>query len=225
MGAAIGQVLIFAVGVALSPIPIVAVVLMLATPRGRLNGAVFVLAWVVGIALVGTIVLLLSGGASASDHAKPATWVSILKLLGGVGLLALALRQYRERPRGDAPPKLPTWMKRVDRFDARRSAALGFGLCALNPKNLIFIAGAAATIAQTGASAGKQAVALLIVVIVGSLGVALPVAIFFVMGERGQHILDGLRVWMARENAVIIAVLCLLIGVKLIGDAIVGFTS
>jgi hypothetical protein len=45
------------------------------------------------------------------------------------------------------------------------------------------------------------------------------------MGARGKHILDGLRAWMARENAVIMAVICLLIGVKLIGDAITGFTA
>ena len=34
MGQAIGQVLSFGVGAALSPVPIIAVVLMLATPRG-----------------------------------------------------------------------------------------------------------------------------------------------------------------------------------------------
>ena len=38
MGQAIGQVLSFGVGVALSPVPIIAVVLMLATPKGRVNG-------------------------------------------------------------------------------------------------------------------------------------------------------------------------------------------
>jgi hypothetical protein len=35
MGEAIGQVLSFGVGVALSPVPIIAVVLMLGTPRAR----------------------------------------------------------------------------------------------------------------------------------------------------------------------------------------------
>jgi hypothetical protein len=41
MGEAIGQVLSFAVGVAISPVPIIAVVLMLATRRGRVNGPAF----------------------------------------------------------------------------------------------------------------------------------------------------------------------------------------
>jgi threonine/homoserine/homoserine lactone efflux protein len=74
MGQAIGQVLSFGVGVALSPLPIIAVVLMLATPKGRVNGLAFLAGWVLGIAVLGTIVLLVASGASASKRGAPATW-------------------------------------------------------------------------------------------------------------------------------------------------------
>ena len=47
MGEAIGQLLPFAVGVAISPLPIVAVVLMLVTPRARSNGPAFLAGWIV----------------------------------------------------------------------------------------------------------------------------------------------------------------------------------
>ena len=53
MGDAIGQVLSFGVGVALSPVPIIAVVLMLGTPRARSNGPAFVAGWILGLAVVG----------------------------------------------------------------------------------------------------------------------------------------------------------------------------
>jgi hypothetical protein len=225
MGAAIGQVMPLAVAVAFDPIPIVAVVHMLSTPRGRIKGPAFALAWLVGLTLVGTIVLLLSSGASASNNGKPATWISIVRLVLGLLLLAWAFRQYRRRPRGDATPKLPGWMNRLDRFDVRRSAALGFGLSAINPKNLILTASAAGAIAQTGISAGDQALALGIFVVVGSVGVAVPVGIYFALGLRGAHILDALRTWMAREHSTIMIVLYVLIGAKLIGDAITGFAS
>src|SRR5690349_10271767 len=84
MNEAIGQVLSFGVGVAVSPLPIVAVVLMLATPRARTNGPAFLLGWIVGLGLVGTIVLLASSGADASEDGAPATWVGVLKLVLGV---------------------------------------------------------------------------------------------------------------------------------------------
>ena len=225
MGAAIGQVLVFAVAVGLSPIPIVAVVLMLSTPRGRVNGPVFVVAWVVALAILGTVLLLISSGASASSKGQPATWLSVVKLLGGLALVAVAVRQYRRRPRGDAKPKLPSWMRGVDHFDARRTAGLAAALAVVNPKNLVLVVAAVAAIAQTGASTGDQAVALAVFVIVAGLGPAIPVGIYFAMGARSKPILDGLRAWMARENTVIMAVICLLIGIKLIGDAISGFTA
>jgi threonine/homoserine/homoserine lactone efflux protein len=225
MGQAIGQVLAFGVGVALSPVPIIAVVLMLATPKGRVNGPAFLGGWVVGIAVLGTIVLLIAGGAGASKQGSPATWVSIVKLVLGAGLLLLAVRQWRGRPRGDTQAELPGWMRAVDKFTPVRSTAMGVALSAINPKNLLLVVGAAAAIAQTGADTASQAVALAVFIVIATLGVGAPVAIYYLMGDRATKILGDLHDWMARENATIMAVICLIIGAKLIGDAISALTG
>jgi threonine/homoserine/homoserine lactone efflux protein len=225
MGQAIGQALPYAVGVALSPVPIIAVVLMLATPQGRINGPAFLAGWIVGIAVLGTIVLLAASGASAGNHGAPATWVSVVKIVLGVLLLALAAKQWRGRPRGDAKPELPAWMKTIDTFTPIKSIGMAMLLSAINPKNLLLVVAAAAAIAQTGASTVDQAVALAVFILIATLGVGAPVAIFFLMGERATKILDELHEWMTRENATIMAVICLIIGAKLIGDAIAGLTS
>src|SRR5690349_11470468 len=100
MGEPIGQMLPAAVGVAISPFPIVGIVLILIGPRGRSNGPAFLLGWWIGLAVVGTVVLLLADGADASENGGLATWVSVLQLLAGLLLLALALRQWQKRPRG-----------------------------------------------------------------------------------------------------------------------------
>ena len=225
MGQAIGQVFSFGVGVALSPVPIIAVVLMLATPKGGVNGPVFLVGWIAGLAVVGTIVLLIASGGEASKAGAPADWVSILKIGLGVLLLGLAVKQWRGRPRGEGVPELPGWMKTVDTFTPTRSAAIAALLSGINPKNLILVVGAAAAIAQTGVSAGDQAVALAVFVALGTLGVGTPIAIYFLMGERASKILGELHDWMARENATIMAVICLIIGAKLIGDAISALSS
>jgi hypothetical protein len=60
-------------------------------------------------------------------------------------------------------------------------------------------------------------------VLIGTLGVGSPVAISFALGERSEPILDQLKARMSENNAAIMAVLCLVIGAKLIGDAISGF--
>ncbi len=225
MGQAIGQILSFGVGVGLSPVPIIAVVLMLATAKGRINGPVFLIGWILGIAVLGTIVLLVASGGSASNHGTPATWVSIVKIVLGLLLLLLAVRQWRGRPRAGAEPELPAWMKSVDKFTPGRSGAMGIALSAVNPKNLLLVVGAGAAIAQTGASAASQAVALIVFILIASLGVGAPVAIYYLMGDRASRILGTLHDWLARENATIMAVICLIIGAKLIGDAITALTS
>ena len=71
MGSVVGQLLPIAVGVALSPLPIIAVVLMLVTPRGRLNGLAFIVGWWVGLGVVGTIGLAVAGGTKASGALEP----------------------------------------------------------------------------------------------------------------------------------------------------------
>jgi threonine/homoserine/homoserine lactone efflux protein len=225
VGEAIGEVLSFGVGVSLSPVPVIAVVLMLATPHGGKDGPAFLLGWVVGLGAVGTIILLISSGADASDDGAPATWASLLQLVLGLALVALAVKQWRGRPQGGAEPALPQWMSTIDRFTPARAVAMGVALSAINPKNLILVAGAAAAIAATGASAGDQAVALAVFVAVGTLGPGVPVAISFLLGDRAQEVLDGLKRWMARESTTIMAVLCLVIGAKLIGDAISGLAT
>jgi threonine/homoserine/homoserine lactone efflux protein len=222
MGEAIGQSLPLAVGVALSPVPIITVVLMLTTARGRANGPAFVLGWLVGLGVVGAIVLALAGPGGASEEGQPAAWVSWLKLLLGLGLVLVAVRQFRGRPRGEEEAPLPKWMGAIDRFGPGQSLGGGAALAGANPKNLLLAVGAAAAIAQTGIPGGQQAVVYAVFAVIGTLGVGAPVGIFFAMGKRSAELLGRLKDWMGHNNAVIMAVLCLVIGVKLLGDGLGG---
>jgi threonine/homoserine/homoserine lactone efflux protein len=116
-------------------VPIVAVVLMLGTQRGKVNGPAFVIGWIVGLVVVGVIVLLVAGGISASSATtKPKTWVSLLKLVLG-GLLGLvAVRQWRTRPRRDSEPDMPGWMTKVDSFTPVKTLGLAALLSAVTPR-------------------------------------------------------------------------------------------
>jgi hypothetical protein len=224
MGQAIGGSLALAVGIALSPIPIIAVVLMLTTPRARANGPAFVLGWLLGLGVVGAIVLAVAGPANASSSGAPATWVSWLKIILGAGLLLIAVRQFRGRPHGEDQAPMPKWMGAIENF--KPAAALGTGalLAGANPKNLILAVAGAAAIAQTGIAGAQQAIAYLVFAVIATIGVGAPVVIYFAMGERSQELLGKLKNWMGQHNAVIMSVLCLIIGAKLIGDAISALT-
>jgi threonine/homoserine/homoserine lactone efflux protein len=224
VGSAIGQFLPIAIAIALSPLPIVAVVLMLATPRGRVDGPAFVVAWIVVLAIITGLVVALAGD-TTTDSGAPADWVNWLKLILGLGLLGVGVKQWKGRPRGDEPAELPKWMKALDDFEWYRALAAGVLLSALNPKNLLLAIAGGAAIAQAGLSSGQEVAAVAIFVLIGTIGVAAPVVVYFAMGDRSGPILESLRDWMARNNATIMAVLLLVIGFKLIGDAITGFSA
>jgi len=225
VGQALGNVLPLAVAVAIFPVPIIAVVLLLGSERGVAKGLAFVVAWCVGLAAVGAIVLLLAGVADASDAGEPATWVNVLLLGLGLVLLALAARQWRSRPRAGDEAPVPGWMTTIDDFTVTKAGGAGFALSALNPKNVLLTVAAGAEIAEVGLPPGQQVAVLLVFVLVASVGVLTPPVLSLALGERSRELLNGLRGWMARHNAAIMAVLFLLIGAKLIGDAVSGFSA
>lgn len=103
LGQAIGGSLPPAVGIALSPIPIIAVVLMLTSRRAKVNGPAFILGWLIGLGIVGAIVLAVAGTGGASKSGSPATWVSWVKIVLGVLLLLVAVRQWAPGRRSYRP--------------------------------------------------------------------------------------------------------------------------
>ena len=193
---------------------------MLTSRRARMNGPAFVLGWLAGLAIVGTVALALAGAGGSSRSGSPAAWVSWVKLALGLLLLVLAVRRFRGRPRGDEEPQLPKWMATIDKTTPLAAAGLAAVLSGANPKNLLLALAAAAAITGTGISATQQVVAFAVFAVIATLGVGIPVGIYVVMGERSERLLAGLKDWMSANNAVIMAVLCLVIGAKLIGDGI-----
>lgn len=220
MAHAVGQTLVFGAAVALSPVPIILVVLLLGSEGGPGAAGAFLAGWVLGLAVLGSAVLLFAGAEGASEAHAPAQWVSVLKAVLGGALLVLAASQWRARRSADGDPELPAWVEKVDAFGPAKAAFTAVLFAAIKPKNLILTIGACAAIAETGASTAAQAIALSVFVLAASIGLLVPFGVYLLAGERATSILGDLRDWMTRENSTIIAVICLLIGVKLIGDAI-----
>jgi protein-S-isoprenylcysteine O-methyltransferase Ste14 len=223
VGAAIGQSLPVAVGVMISPLPVVAVVLMLLSGKARANAFAFVLTWFVAIALLTGVVAFLAGTSAGTDE-KPATWVSVVKIVLGAGLLVLSVKNWRERPREGEEPPAPTWMSAIDGFTPAKSAGLSVLLADVNPKNLLLVlSGGAAIASAAGGSTSATVTATLVFAVVASVGVAAPLVIYLALGDRAAAVLQSLRTWLVHNNTAIMAVLLLVLGAKLVGDGISGF--
>jgi len=213
----VGETLSFAVGVAVSPVPIAAVIVMLFTPEAKTNAPVFLIGWVVGLLLVGFVVLLIPG--LEASNGEPSTTTGVIKGVLGVLLLVAGWAAWRKRPGPGETAEAPKWMATIDGFGAGKSFGIGFLLSALNPKNLLLVAAAAATIAAAGLSGGEESAALVIFTLIAASTVAVPVIGYLIVGERADQTFATAKDWLIQNNSVVMAVLLLVFGVSLVGDA------
>jgi threonine/homoserine/homoserine lactone efflux protein len=119
---------------------------------------------------------------------------------------------------------MPKWMAAIDSFTAGKSFGLGVLLSAVNPKNLAMSLATGLAIAQAKIPTGQEAVVLIIYIVIGASTVLAPVAVYFAMGDRAAAILGGWRKWLEQNNAVVTAVVLLVIAAVLIGNGIAGLS-
>ena len=185
----------------------------------------FACGWLLGLSAVGAVMLILASGNATSSSGGPATWVSVLKLVFGLLFVLLAVKQWQGRPKAGEEASMPKWMQMIDTFTPAKALAAGVVLSGINPKNLALTIAAAAAIAQAGISTAQEIGALVVFILIGSITILAPLVIYFTLGTKATDILDGIKTWMGANNATIMTVLLIVLGFKLIGDAIGGLSS
>jgi hypothetical protein len=225
MGNAIGEILAPAIGVAISPVPIIAVILMLFTRRPKSISLAFLGGWILGLAIVSGIVLAVAQPHDYDPDSGPSTAAALVRLVLGVLLFWLAVRQWRSRPKPGEEPHMPGWLASLDSFTPVKSLGLGAILSGINPKNLALTLSAAMTIAQAELGAASTAGVMVVFIIIASISVAAPIAAYLVMGDKAARTLDGWKVWLTANNHTVMFVLLLVFAVVLLGKGISGLTS
>ena len=127
------------------------------------------------------------------------------------------------RPKPGEQATLPKWMQAMDTVTPVKAVGLGAFLAALNPKNLPLLISAAGTIGQAGLNGGEQTATYIVFIILACMGMLIPIGIFLMAGEKGAKILDEVRVWLVANNATIMAVLFVVLGVSVIGKGLGSF--
>jgi hypothetical protein len=219
---AVSAILPQAVGAAVSPIPIIAVILMLFTPRARVNAPVFTLGWILGLLVVAAIAYLVGDSQDVATDEDASNWGFALKAILGVLLLLLAVRQWHSRPKAGESPAPPKWMAGIDQFTPVKAFGLGALLAGPNPKNLLLSIAAGTTVAQLGATGSDAWVAILVYGVLGTVTVGGPVLYYFTAGQRAEENLNDLKGWLGANNATVMAVLFLIFGISLLSDGLQG---
>jgi threonine/homoserine/homoserine lactone efflux protein len=225
VGAVIGELLPLAVGVAISPIPIIAVILMLLSRQAARTSTGLLTGWVAGIVVPTVVALLLVAQAANTSAGKQSTVSSVLKLVFGLLLLVLAALEWGKRPKPGEKAVMPKWMSAIDSFGFGKALGLGLRLSAANAKNLLLCLAAGTTIGAAHLSGGGNAVAVVVFTLIAASTVTVPVIGYLAARERMAGPLERLRGWLEQNNATVMAVVLLVIGVVLLGEGIGGLSS
>ena len=218
---AIGAALPAALGVALSPFPVIGIVLMLAGRHGLRNGPLFAVGWVVGLTVVAALVVVVFGGADDPDSTSSAI-ADWSRVVVGAAMIVLGVRKWRGRPRRGEDVEAPKWMASLDEVTAGKALVLGGLASGANPKNFMLAAAATTSMIEVGAHGSDLVIAVSVFVLVGSITVLGAVAARLVGGQWGISLLDSVREFMVDNTVVITVIILLILGANVLGSGLTG---
>ena len=207
MGAATAVVLPFAIACNLSPLALIALILLLFSARAESNVLLFLAAWAITLALGVGIVAMCSGvlghaqGASAGAIDAAVTY---FRLLLGAVLLVLGLRRVGQRLQriraGIAQEaNVPRWMTGIDSFTPLRVCGVTVLLACLG--NLPWILAAGLGIARAKMSLGQSLLTIAVFVVIGSIAVGAIILFYFLWKTTARKWLSTWKIWLATHES------------------------
>jgi hypothetical protein len=203
-----GEIVVYAIGVTISPVPVAASIVVLTGRHALANGASFLVGWALGVFSAATLLVVLVNRAGISD-ADP-LWIAIPEIVLGLAFVAASLTLWA-RGRNRSERAVP-WLDAADALTRPRSAGLGLLLSAANPKVVALALGAALALAETKANSATTVQAVLLFTAIGVVGVALPLALRVLFPSRAARLLARLRAWLGKHETAILVPLGLVIG-------------
>ncbi len=208
---ALSDVLPLALGIAASPFPIIPVILLLLTPRAAVTSGAFLGGWAGGVAVATGLFAAVAGLLEMAD--QPPTWASWTRIVLGVALLAVGVRQFAGR---GAAKDTPAWMQSIETATPASAARLALLLSLANPKILLLAAAAGLSLGGAELGWGRTSALVAGFTVIASISVATPVLAHALWGERVLGPLGRAKVWLETHNAAVMAVVLLVLGVMLV---------
>ena len=214
---AVNQTWPMAIGLMLSPFPVLALLIILMTANARRNSLWFMIGWFTGIIAVAMLAYFIPGLLGGNN--EPTATSGWVRVAFGILLLIGANRQYGKRPKKGEVPKIPRLIARLDRVGIGSSLFTGFLLSGINVKNVMFIAGGTLTIVKAPGSLFTHAFAFIIFMLIGTTLLFLLLGAYFIYGTKSQEILFKCRMWLTQHVYSVLAGLLMFISALLFFQA------
>ncbi len=208
------ELILIALVITLEPIPLVSFLVIVASRRGVLKGAAFIFGWLVSLAIVIAVTVLATGNNPPKPNTAPSLASLAVKILIGVALLLIALRQYRKRGRPKKEKKVPKWQTGVDNMSPLYAAGVAV---LVQPWGLV--AAGVADIMEAKLSSWEDYLAIIIFCLI-SVSSMLTIEIYAgFWPERCQRSITGIRTWIDTHTDQVIIVGSTILGFWLIGKS------
>jgi hypothetical protein len=213
------RILLYGLVAAASPITLLAVLVVLLSGRGRVNGIAFAAGFLFG-GVAAFLTAFFVGSTISNEH--HGSFRSYAELALGVVLIAVAWRARRAPEPMEAGGRsgMDTLFERLEHIRPALSFSLGVAL-GVGTKRLIITAVAATTVAFAGLSSTEEAGLACLYVVVGGLSVWLPVAVYLIAGERADDWISNAKAWLTTNSQKVVSYSSTAFGVAIIGDALV----
>ena len=208
--------------VTLEPIPLTAMILLLATERGLLKGLGYVLGWMVTLVVIVAVTVLVTGGKPLIPHSNPSTAALAVKLSIGVVLVFVAYRRRGSWSSSEPkqPKGQPKWMRGIDRVNPLSAAGLAFLL-----QPWVLVTAGVADITQAKVSSAWEYLALFAFCVLCSASLLVMETYAALRPAEVKKTLDALLHWITAHRDQVIVILSLGLGLYLMAKSIYGLVS
>jgi threonine/homoserine/homoserine lactone efflux protein len=212
------DLVLIGLAIALDPLPLTAFLIVLSSQRGVRKGAAWVFGWLVSLGVVVTVTVVATGNNPPKPNTAPSLADLAVKIVIGVILVAIAVRQRRRigRPKKPKKPKkAPKWQAHVDNMSPWFAMGLA---CALQP--WVLISAGAATVVEAKLSSTESYLALFLFCVLASASyLAMEIYAGFRPGQS-RAFLARLRTWIDTHTDQVIIWGSLILGLWLIAYSI-----
>lgn len=209
---------------AASPVPVITGITLTGGRRPTLLLLTYILGGLLAYGVVGAIGIGLVGATDElSTKGHPSTLALAIQLAIGGFMLAAALFSFlTRRAEGGAP----RWMKAIEGFGPWRSFLAGIVILSPRLKNLLLLAAALNLVGVARLGPISGALAILVFMGLTLAPVLAPLFVYLTQpAERAIAMTGRWKGWLERNNALILAAVFGVMGLKLTVDALMGFVG
>jgi len=202
-----------AVAAALQPPQVIALVVLLQTRRGAVNGLAYILGMIVFRLFLGGIFWVLLSNVEKTVETRGGNFSLLVgTFIFSLGILMLVHALRRGFSAQGADEATASWLDKLDNVTPFRAALVGVGFLALDPKDWLVDISVINLIAEADLFSMESLLAFLVYILMAQSLLLIPLILSLFFPQKTQSGLTKFTGWMKRQERAIEIVFALIFG-------------